>query len=53
MQQQYGANVRVNPNVNLEQHPQFQEEWRHVLVQLEQQYINHLNEYRKELIEIA
>ena len=53
MQQQYGTNVRVNPNVNLEQHPQFQEEWRHVLVQLEQQYINHLNEYRKELIEIA
>jgi hypothetical protein len=53
MQQQYGANVRVKPNVNLEQHPQFQEEWRHVLVQLEQQYINHLNEYRKELIEIA
>jgi len=53
MQQQYGANVRVNPNVNLEQHPQFQEEWRHVLVQLEQQYINHLTEYRKELIEIA
>lgn len=53
MQQQYGANVRVNANVNLEQHPQFQEEWRHVLVQLEQQYINHLIEYRKELIEIA
>ena len=53
MQQQYGNNVRVNPNVNLETHPQFQEEWRHVLTQLEQQYINHLNEYRKELIEIA
>lgn len=52
-QQQYGANVRVNVNANLEQHPQFQEEWRHVLVQLEQQYIDHLNEYRKELIEIA
>ncbi len=53
MQQQYGNNVRVNPNVNLETQPQFQEEWRHVLAQLEQQYINHLNEYRKELIEIA
>ncbi len=53
MQQQYGNNVRVNPNVNLETQPQFQEEWRRVLAQLEQQYINHLNEYRKELIEIA
>jgi hypothetical protein len=53
MQQQYGNNVRVNPNVNLETHPQFQEEWRHILAQLEQQYLNHLNEYRKELIEIA
>jgi putative protein kinase ArgK-like GTPase of G3E family len=52
-QQQYGANVRVNPNVDFESHPQFQEEWRHVLVQLEQQYISHLNEYRQELIEIA
>jgi hypothetical protein len=52
MQQQYGNNVRINPNVNLESHPQFQEEWRRVLVQLEQQYIDHLNEYRKELIEI-
>src|SRR4030042_4701160 len=52
MQQQYGNNVRVNPNVNLETQPQFQEEWRHVVAQLEQQYINHLNEYRKELIEI-
>jgi len=53
MQQQYGNNVRVNPNVNLETQPQFQEEWRHVLAQLEQQYVNHLDEYRKELIEIA
>jgi hypothetical protein len=52
MQQQYGNNVRINPNVNLESHPQFQEEWRRVLTQLEQQYLEHLNEYRKELIEI-
>ena len=52
-QQQFGANVRVNPNVNFESHPQFQEEWRHVLFQLEQQYTTHLNEYRQELIEIA
>jgi hypothetical protein len=52
MQQQYGNNVRINPNVNLESHPQFQEEWRRVLTQLEQQYLEHMNEYRKELIEI-
>ena len=53
MQQQYGTNAQLNPNVNLERHPQFQEEWRRVLIQLEQQYINHLNENRQELIEIA
>lgn len=52
MQQQMGANVRLNSNVNIERHPQFQEEWRRVLIQLEQQYIDHLNEYRRELIEI-
>jgi len=52
MQQQMGTNVRLNPNVNIEGHPQFQEEWRRVLIQLEQQYINHLNEYRRELIEV-
>jgi putative protein kinase ArgK-like GTPase of G3E family len=52
MQQQMGANVRLNANANIERHPQFQEEWRRVLVQLDQQYVNHLNEYRRELIEI-
>jgi putative protein kinase ArgK-like GTPase of G3E family len=53
MQQQYGTNARIDPNLNIEQHPQFQEEWRRVLAQLEQQYLGHLNENRKELIEIA
>jgi hypothetical protein len=53
MQQQYGTSARIDPNLNIEQHPQFQEEWRRVLAQLEQQYTSHLNEYRKELIEIA
>lgn len=52
MQQQMGANVRMNPNVNIERHPQFQDEWRRVQIQLEQQYIDHLNEYRRELIDI-
>ncbi len=53
MQQQYGTNTQLNPNVNFERHPQFQEEWRRVLTQLEQQYLSHLNENRQELIEIA
>jgi len=52
MQQQMGANVRMNPNVNIERHPQFQDEWRRVQGQLDQQYIDHLNEYRRELIDI-
>jgi hypothetical protein len=52
MQQQMGANVRMNPNVNIERHPQFQDEWRRVQAQLDQQYIDHLNEYRRELIDI-
>jgi len=52
MQQQMGANLRMNPNVNIERHPQFQDEWRRVQTQLEQQYIDHLNEYRRELIDI-
>lgn len=52
MQQQMGANVRLNANTNIERHPQFQDEWRRVLTQLEQQYLEHLNEYRRELIDI-
>jgi len=52
MQQQYGTSARINTNVNVERHPQFQEEWRRVLAQLEQQYQSHLTEYRQELIEI-
>jgi hypothetical protein len=52
MQQQYGTTARINTNVNVERHPQFQEEWRRVRAQLDQQYVNHLTEYRRELIEI-
>jgi hypothetical protein len=53
MQKQLGTNVRLNTNVNIERHPQFQDEWRRVLTQLEMQYIQHLNEYKHELIEIS
>jgi hypothetical protein len=53
MQQQLGTSARVNMrDINIERHPQFLEEWRRVQGQLEAQYAEHLNEYRKELIEI-
>ena len=52
MQQQMGANARMPPPANIERHPQFQDEWRRVLTQIEHQYIEHLNEYRRELIDI-
>lgn len=54
VQKQMGPNARLNVNnINIERQPQFQEEWRRVLIQIDSQYIGHLNEYRRELIEIA
>lgn len=35
--------------INVEKHPQFQDEWRRLLAQMELQYISHLDEYKKEL----
>ena len=53
MQQQRGANARMDmDNVDIERHPQFHEEWRRVLIQMDEQYMEHLTEYRRELIEI-
>jgi hypothetical protein len=52
MQQQMGAGARMNSNINIERLPQFQEEWRKVQIQLDAQYQEHLNEYRRELVEI-
>jgi hypothetical protein len=52
MQQQMGANARMNDNINVERLPHFQEEWRRVQIQLDAQYLEHLTEYRRELIEI-
>ncbi len=52
--QQQGAGGRVDVNnLNVEQHPQFQEEWRRVLSQMDEQYMEHLNEYRRELMELS
>ena len=49
LQQQMGANARMN-NIDVERHPQFQEEWRKMLVRLDTQYSQHLNEYKHDLL---
>ena len=49
MQQQMGANARMD-NINVERQPQFQEEWRKMLIRLDSQYIQHLNEYKHDLL---
>ena len=51
MQQQLGTTVGLN--IDIESQPQFQEEWRKVLVQMDSQYINLLNEYKQELAAIV
>jgi hypothetical protein len=45
-----GTNARTE--VNVEQHPQFQEEWRKTLVRLDTQYIQHITEYKHALLAI-
>jgi len=50
MQQQLG-NV-AGLKINVERHPQFQEEWRRVSSQLNSQYLTLLNEYKQELLDI-
>ena len=51
MQQQLGTTVGLN--IDIERQPQFQEEWRKLLVQLDSQYITLLNEYKQELSAIV
>jgi len=51
MQQQMGANARMN-NIDVERQPQFQEEWRKMLIRLDAQYIQHLNEYKHDLLAV-
>ncbi len=50
VQQQMGANARMN--IDVERHPQFQEEWRKMLVRLDTQYVQHLNEYKHDLLKL-
>lgn len=47
-QQQIGA--APPPKINVESHPQFQQEWRRVLAQLDSQYLKLLEEYKKEIL---
>jgi hypothetical protein len=51
LQQQMGSAARVN-NIDVERQPQFQEEWRKMLIRLDSQYIQHLNEYKHDLLAI-
>ena len=49
-QQQRGA--PPPPKVNVESHPQFQQEWRRILAQLDSQYLRLLDDYKKEILSI-
>jgi hypothetical protein len=51
MQQQLGTTVGLN--IDIERQPQFQEEWRKLLAQLDSQYVNLLTEYKQELSAIV
>ncbi|UCH43288.1 MAG: hypothetical protein JSW16_01750 [Dehalococcoidales bacterium] len=51
IQQQLGTFTGVK--IDVEKQPQFQHEWRRILAQLDSQYINLLNEYKRELSAIT
>ncbi|UCD09787.1 MAG: hypothetical protein JSU79_03865 [Dehalococcoidales bacterium] len=42
----------MGAKIDVEKQPQFQQEWRKLQQQIDDQYINHLNEYIRELIDI-
>ncbi len=50
LQQQMGPTMTMK--VDVERQPQFQEEWRKVQHQLDSQYLQHLTEYKRELLGI-
>jgi len=50
-QQQLGSLVKMK--IDVEKQPQFQEEWRRIQAQLESQYLKLLDEYKRELSDIA
>jgi hypothetical protein len=45
--------TKSNIDINVENLPQFQEEWRKIVSQIDNQYTNYLNEYKQNLREIA
>jgi len=51
IQQQLGSFVGIR--IDVERQPQFQEEWRKLLLQLDSQYVMLLDEYKQELSAIA
>lgn len=51
MQQQPGLGTGMK--INVEKQPQFQQEWRKLLAQLDSQYLNLLGDYKRELTSIA
>ena len=51
VQQQLGTTMGMK--INIERQPQFQEEWRRVLAQIDSQYYAHLAEYKRELLTVA
>ncbi len=51
IQQQMGT--RMATKIDVEKQPQFQQEWKRLQNQLESQYTRHLNEYIRELTEMA
>ncbi len=51
MQQQLGSLAGMK--IDVERQPQFQEEWRRIVAQLESQYHKLLDEYRQELLAIT
>jgi hypothetical protein len=50
MQQQGG--LPMGAKIDIERQPQFQEEWRRVLIQLDSQYHKLLGEYKKEIVSL-
>jgi len=51
VQQQLGSQMRVR--IDVEKQPQFREEWRKIQIQLDSQYLKLLDEYKRELSDIA
>jgi hypothetical protein len=45
---QQGSAAKIS-NIDIERQPQFQEEWRKMLIRIDAQYLQHLNEYKREL----